>query len=162
MEESEKGEHPSLTERYKLIGEDEASKNWTSLLDFESPVQVESDWYSTKTFQMFLDALDINPPTTLGRDGSNSNLNDARATVSAAKPGMAPWRSANDKNSASSSKTEFKGVQSQSNSNLETILSAEALKILSELPDLSHMSASRSFIFPNDSKNSAATINGRR
>lgn len=142
----------SLTERYKLTDQDDDSKNWVSLLDFETPVKVESDWYSTQTFQVFLDALDISQPTTLGRETSNSNLSSATTSKSSSDDSK---QKANDKKPTTSGETRS---QKQSN-NFETILSAEALKILSELPDLSHMSATRSFIFPS---NRTTTSTGKR
>lgn len=142
----------SLIERYKLTDEDEDTKNWKCLLDFESPVQVESDWYSMQTFQVFLDALDINQPSTLGRDNSAScNKSIPKCTEE------------DDKSKTRAIDDDSKKKQSN-DIEFETILSAEALKILSELPDLSHMSHTRSFMFPDltRSSKSSRTMKGKR
>lgn len=129
-----------MVERYKLNDDSDVHKNWKRLLDFESPIKVESDWYSTNTFQLFLDALDINQPqehSTPSRDGQDSGQHQQANNKRSPKSGEAiPSPSS--------------GKQPRED-NVETILSAEALKILSELPDLSHISATRSFILPRGS-----------
>jgi hypothetical protein len=148
----------SLMEKYKIKNENEDSKNWARLLDFESPIKVESDWYSTQTFQVFLDALDINQPVNTGAginptsNGSNSNLGTNDKTHTTLETTL---NNNNDKQSPVANRdqdqnkiTENDKQQQNNKNNFETILSAEALKILSDLPDLSHMSATRSFIFP--------------
>lgn len=160
MDEGNKEESSSLTERYKLPADADAdSKSWACLLDLTSPVEVESDWYTTQTFQVFLDALDINQPTSLGRDTST-----APATTTAISSTVTKTNSVtNDKTSPPKEKTN-KQTGQQRNNNFETILSAEALKILSELPDISHMSVTRSFMFPASTNNvsSRTTTAGKR
>lgn len=168
MDEGNKEESgSSLTDRYKLPADADAdSKSWTCLLDLTSPVKVESDWYTTQTFQVFLDALDINQPTSLGRDTTIapaaatttiSNTANGSNLVSQSNPVT------NDKMSPAKDKTS-KQTGQQRSSNFETILSAEALKILSELPDISHMSVTRSFMFPASTNNvsSRTTTAGKR
>lgn len=168
MDAGGKEELKSLAERYKLTSTDADSTNWASLLDFKSPVQVESDWYSTQTFQVFLDALDINYPTSLGRDSSipNTALAGNTATASPSKTDADSGSQNDKKNNTSPSSTSSSNrlnssknttQPAQQDGKFETILSAEALKILSELPDLSHMSVTRSFVFPNHSTNSYTT-----
>lgn len=162
MDENDKEERGSLTERYKLPTDaDDDSKNWASLLDFNSPVEVESDWYTTRTFQVFLDALDINQPTSLNRGrreggASISNINNSTTPTTGTKLTSDPdlYQSSP---SSTNDKIPIEAENKQRNNHFETILSAEALKILSELPDLSHMSVTRSFIFPNSTTGSSAT-----
>lgn len=156
MDEGEKS--CSLTDKYKIKSDDEDSKNWVRLLDFESPIKVESDWYSTQTFQVFLDALDINQPTSSSTSDGKNPISNGTTTVGGTldKTTKPPFSSAtNDKQTPTQDKQGQNKVpvkqdktRYQQQNNFETILSAEALKILSDLPDLSHMSATRSFIFP--------------
>lgn len=139
----------SLLERYNIISdEDKDSQNWRRILDLESPIKLESDWYSTKTFQVFLDALDINQPASLDR---SRNVSKESITVKNT-PKKEQTRAANETLTGDNelSKCKKHSTTKQKCKNVETILSAEALKILSELPDLSHMSATRSFMFPNN------------
>lgn len=164
----------SLTDKYKIKSDDEDSKDWARLLDFESPIKVESDWYSTQTFQMFLDALDINQPTTSTSDGkkpiSNGTGSVGGGTLDKTKK-PATRNESNDKQPPVQNKQERDKMPSavkhdktkyQQQNNFETILSAEALKILSDLPDLSHMSATRSFIFPATAPASVPARNSQR
>lgn len=111
-------------------GLDEDTVQWRKILDLESAAKTELDWYSTKTFEAFLDALDINQPTTniRSKQASKEVLKEVEATQTKIPE------------TEKRSKPESSGI--------ETILSAEALKILSELPDLSYMSSTRSFMFP--------------
>lgn len=106
---------------------DEDTIQWRKILDLDSAAKLEIDWYSTKTFEVFLDALDINQPTTIRPKQSSKEILKENSPCKEAGP-----------------------VEKKEPKNLgeETILSAEALKILSELPDLSHMSSTRSFMFP--------------
>jgi len=121
----------SLLDRFKLDETNEKSRHWSALLDLKSSVATESDWYSTKTFQVFLDALDINAPPTIG---DATKYREKKI----------------ERNQTVHQSDESLDKKSNNHGNIETILSAEALKILSELPNLSHMSSSRSFIFPQD------------
>lgn len=159
-----------LTEKYKVKKEDDDSKNWVSLLDFESPIKVESDWYSTQTFQVFLDALDINQPTCSksGKlpisNGSSSAIGPSDTTttpppqtINNDKHDKQQVMSRQDKDKMANRIKHHDKPRHQQQNNFETILSAEALKILSDLPDLSHMSATRSFIFPATTAESNTT-----
>lgn len=109
---------------------DRDTEQWRKILDLETAAKRELDWYSTKTFEAFLDALDINQPSI--------NHRAKQASKEVLQIADAPQAENHD--------TE-KQIK-QGNSGTETILSAEALKILSELPDLSYMSSTRSFMFP--------------
>lgn len=91
------------------------------LLDLESAVGKIHDWHSTHTFELFLDALDINQDVNPPKKPNSKNPNPQ----------------------------DEKMISKEKNKTIETILSAEALKILSELPDLRHMSATRSFMYPD-------------
>lgn len=92
----------------------------TDILDLEAAAEKKHDWHSTHTFQVFLDALDINQVINIPKKSNSENT----------------------------SIQEEKVIPIEKNKMVETILSAEALKILSELPDLRHMSATRSFMYP--------------
>lgn len=93
----------------------------TDILDLESAAEKIHDWHSTHTFELFLDALDINQVVNPPKKSTPQTTNCQ----------------------------EEKMITKEKNKTIETILSAEALKILSELPDLRHMSATRSFMYPN-------------
>lgn len=158
MEEEQKS--CSLTEKYKIKKDDDDSKNWARLLDFESPIKVESDWYSTQTFQVFLDALDMNQPTTSNNarnqitNGSSSAIGtpDNKPPQPTINNDKQPVKDKQEHDKATNTIKHDDKRKHQQPNNFETILSAEALKILSDLPDLSHMSATRSFIFPATTK----------
>jgi len=106
----------SLVELYKLPEGHKDGELWTRILDLDSARNIELDWHSSQTFQRFLDALDIGQPQ------KSSDVSGRPQSVKKERPD---------------------GQRSQG---VETILSAEALKISSELPDLSFMSSTRSFI----------------
>lgn len=146
----------SLIQQYKVdVENDPKFREWDQLLDLKSPISAEADWYSTRTFEMFLDALDINQPERLQTPvkikskgfSTEGNLakksDDKRNTTTQSrsdKDHLSCNINANDKNN-----------QRQTDI-AETILSAEALQILSELPDLTYMSSTRSFIFPQGNR----------
>lgn len=107
---------------------DEDTVQLRKILDLESAAESELDWYATKTFEAFLDALDVNQPTNMrSKQPSKEVLKEDTSRSENLEPEK-PMR--------------------PESSGIETILSAEALKILSELPDLSYMSSARSFMFP--------------
>lgn len=140
MSSSEEG---SLTTKYKsLIGnaiEEENVKLLQSILDLKTDTNKELDWYSTRTFEVFLDALDFDQPNNTADDKSKAtNKKKSETQIDIETETTAPVNT----------------MKNNKYNSVETILSAEALKILSELPDLSHMSASRSFIFPHEKKTS--------
>lgn len=118
----------SLTNKHVLPNSDEDSRQWNKILDLKSASEMKPDWYSTKTFEVFLDALDINQPPII----------ESKKII----------LKSNDNNNSREAKCKGDNSSPKEPQN-ETILSAEALKILSELPDLTHMSTTRSFIFPN-------------
>lgn len=139
----------SLSDKYKFDHDDESLKNWSKVLELGPKTDIQADWYSLRTFEVFLDAIDINQPVLSDdrRSRSRSSIKEnSDATSSNGKPDS-------DKLNNSTSLDEANRELRQNN-NVETILSAEALKILSELPDLSHISATRTFIFPNSKKRS--------
>lgn len=116
----------SLIELYKLDEEeDEDAGHWRRLLDLEPPV-----WQSTKTFQMFRDALDLNSSSS----PKVTNATKQPSSGESSEKGVRPTTT-----KQTSVATKKKPIQTTSFAN-ETILSAEALKILADLPDLSHMS----------------------
>lgn len=140
----------SLREQDK---EDPATKEWCKLIDLDAVIEPELDWHSTRTFELFLNALDVNQ-IVIKEDKKSNAKTDIRQTKRACHNNgvkdeividTASQNVSSENQNISSSGTvkntdTYQGV--------ETILSAEALKILSELPDLSHMSTTRSFIFP--------------
>ena len=132
-------------EEFKLPEGDEVSSHWKSMLDLESAAKREFDWYSTRTFELFLDALDINQPPVILED-----KNHRRPKPEVKGEDLKPTLSTKETSNANQSKNEVKGQPERGHHQVETILSAEALKILSELPDLSHMSSTRSLIFPGE------------
>lgn len=131
-----------LSSKYCIDDKDPDLIQWRQVVDLDSATKLEPDWYSTKTFEAFLDALDINQPTTSLDNGSSSRLLNKSASST---------RNETNSSSSDGSETKLRPAKKHEGSHSygETILSAEALKILSELPDLSQMSATRSFIFPN-------------
>lgn len=144
-----------LSQLFDIPAGNKDSLCWKQTLSFKSPISTESDWYSTKTFQIFLDSLDINQQPlrdsksreSLDKQNGSTNTSPKQGAIGAAAT------NANNKSTKEQSQTARQKTPKKS-STIETILSAEALKILSELPDLSHMSATNSFIFP---KGSSAT-----
>jgi len=132
----------SLVELYKLPEGHKDGELWTRILDLDSARNIELDWHSSQTFQRFLDALDIGQPQkssdvsgrpqSVKKDSLSKNADEDKIGPSEAMLAGRPER-----------------PDSQRSQGVETILSAEALKILSELPDLSFMSSTRSFIYPN-------------
>lgn len=135
-----------LLDKYKLTSDDEETLSWKSVLELDSQTKASSDWYSTKTFQVFLDALDINSPVYLVDKDKYSKSKDGEQKH---RQNLNPNESTESKPPKKKEAEPVKNDQKTCNNHMETILSAEALKILSELPDLSHMSVTRSFIFPN-------------
>lgn len=123
------------------------------MLERDSQLDSNIDWYETKTFAAFLKALDstrqvINFDKKPNENNAlRVNQTDSRKSEPAAK--SISSNCTPEHQIASPSANRMKASKSQG---METILSAEALKILSELPDLSHMSATRSFIFPDKHK----------
>lgn len=130
-----------LTNKYQLDDEDPDLIQWRQVVDLDSAAKLEHDWYSTQTYEAFLDALDINQPS-VNRDKSES----AKSLNKNISPLRTDTGSLNS--DCKSPKLVPERKQQLDSPTAETILSAEALKILSELPDLSQMSATRSFIFP--------------
>lgn len=146
----------SLLDKYKIEINDKTDKdiiNWHKMLDLKQDNESNVDWYSTETFQIFLDALDINQApisdkssskvkheTSASKSSSTLSLNEKKLSAN------------NNKDNKPDMATNSNTIERRNFSD-ETILSAEALKILSELPDLSHMSSSRSFIFPTSVNN---------
>lgn len=130
--------------------------DWKKMLEAqETATKTEFDWYSTETFQIFLDALDIgskpvsknhvindkSPKLQISSSSSTSALRDENENFK--KKGFELETDQDETTTTNPTKRNLSDG---------TILSAEALKILSELPDLSYMTSSRSFIFPNNSK----------
>lgn len=144
MDKNQEHSDVSLIEKYKITDGDEDSKNWVRMLDFETSIKTEADWYSTKTFQVFLDALDINQPANLERNRDINKESKPKIPKSTPEPQEDRKRS-----EIGNKQTKTSSSQQKVSHHVETILSAEALKILSELPDLSHMSGTRSFMFPS-------------
>lgn len=141
----------SLLANYELNIDDADAIHWRKILDLESASEIEPDWYSTRTFEIFLDALDINQPPVIAEDKNNrtkSSPNGSSEQVSS------KCKVQQQQENATQNDNENHRTLCHEKSPYvdETILSAEALKILSELPDLSHMSTTRSFIFPNGKK----------
>lgn len=136
-------EHHSSSSKCNLLDGDDEFVQWRRILDLNSAANIQTDWYSTRTFQHFLDALDINQPVS-SEDKSN-RLNSTNKT----KIGSGKIKTELEENIDSVTIKEECATAISRYQGVETILSAEALKILSELPDLSHMSATRTFIFPN-------------
>lgn len=139
-----------------LKDEDEDLSNWKRIIELEKPSSADLDWYSTRTFEVFLDALDIGQPsinssakstTDTCTKSSNQNLLPSKKTITNDADKININSEDMGKNQVVDTST--KTNRSSRTQAAETILSAEALKILSELPDLSHISSTRSFIFPN-------------
>lgn len=115
-----------------IVDDVESTRILKTVLDLESTPEPVPDWHSTHTFQVFLDALDINKKATSAEDkGSSLQVNIKTSDT-------------------------YKDEKSDKRPDDATgiILSVEALKILTELPDLSHMTA-RSFMFPNSKDKSS-------
>lgn len=138
-------ENPSLN-KCNLIDNNEELVRWRQILDLNSAAKTETDWYSTRTFQLFLDALDINQPV-ISDDKSNR--------IDKSKSGSSKIETTEEESNRDTIE-EQRATRDKYHS-AETILSAEALKILSELPDLSHMSSTRTFIFPNGNRDQKRT-----
>lgn len=136
--------------RCNLVDKDEELVQWRRILDLKSAAKMETDWYSTRTFQLFLDALDIDQPV-ISEDKSN-NLGSSIKT----KPEKSKIETELEERLNREAAEEQRATR-EKYQGAETILSAEALKILSELPDLSHMSSTRTFIFPNGNRDQKKT-----
>lgn len=134
----------SLTNQSEVTSVDKKTLNWQNILDLESALKIKPDWYSTKTFEVFLDALDIHKPVIV-----DDKKNRYKSSIRDIPNGESEIKSEPNSTLDVSPKEDKPNQQYK---NVETILSAEALKILSELPDLSQMSVTRSFIFPNKKK----------
>lgn len=133
------------SDNFNLVDDNGEPTSWRRMLDLESAAKMETDWYATKTFQIFLDALDINQPVIPEDKNIKSSINTkAKPACGDIESTLADVSDREHGGSKSATKDKYQGA--------ETILSAEALKILSELPDLSHMSSTRSFIFPTGNK----------
>lgn len=142
-------ENPSF-HKCNLVDNDEELVRWRRILDLNSAAKTETDWYSTRTFQLFLDALDINQPV-ISDDKSNRIDSNNKS-----KSGSSKIETKSEEQSNRETIEEQRATRDKYHS-AETILSAEALKILSELPDLSHMSSTRTFIFPNGNRDQRRT-----
>lgn len=142
-------ENPSF-HKCNLDDNDEELVRWRRILDLNSAAKTETDWYSTRTFQLFLDALDINQPV-ISDDKSNRIDSNNKS-----KSGSSKIETKSEEQSNRETIEEQRATRDKYHS-AETILSAEALKILSELPDLSHMSSTRTFIFPNGNRDQRRT-----
>lgn len=150
----------SLADKYKFPEGHEQSEHIVKMLDLNYAANTVLDWRSTKTFEAFLDALDINQRSA-GHHPPNESLKlDTSTTTTTGQTKKDKCNPAIDKISetqvavdaiaAAICNNPTKTSRPQNNTfHEETILSAEALEILSELPDLSYMSVSRSFIKPN-------------
>lgn len=155
----------NITQKYSLDEEektDPATKEWCKLIDLDTVIKSELDWHSTRTFELFLDALDVNQSVTQQGDNNNKSKpkTDSRQQTITNELTSTAYESKQDKNVTDSKdqneseKTIPSAIKNvDTYQGVETILSAEALKILSELPDLSHMSSTRSFIFPTNRQN---------
>lgn len=145
----------SITEnRYEipsLAGDEKSSEILKKILDLESSANSIPDWHSTHTFQVFLDSLDIGHKTV-----------STKSHVEINSDGL---DNHSEKAIKDDSQNNTADHQSPSNppkpSGPETILSAEALKILSELPELSHMTSTRSFMFPKSPHHDSASSSKR-
>lgn len=145
-----------LLQKYDLTGDlDEITLSWKKMLDLGETRKSNVDWYSTKTFEAFLDALDINQPTPLhdkSKRGSTKSTLDKNLVIPIEKIAIPDDKIHDSHTSPEKPKEEIK--KEKKTFGVETILSAEALKILSELPNLSHMPGTRSFMFPRSNKKS--------
>lgn len=112
---------------------------WHEILEPEKLYDKDLDWHSSKTFELFLEALDINQKPVDERHFTKRTSN-----VIKHEPNQVTTKANGTNKGDECCRASRQGLD-------ETILSAEALKILSDLPDLSQMSATRSFIFPNSS-----------
>lgn len=157
----------NLVDKYNLLNLDDddngTSSNWKKMLVEDGMSNSDIDWYSTKTFQSFLDALDVDKPCNLFNHDKKDNIHKSsginqRLTNISADDGSGKSNLSFRLTTKSISNEDYKEPKKQAVNKKErtigdeTILSAEALKILSELPDLSHMSATRSFIFPSSNR----------
>lgn len=124
----------------------EEFQQWKQMINLDSAnPPTEQDWYSTRTFELFLDALDIDQPVILvNKDNCQSKV---PSTNQATHVSNRPTENCKEFDNTLENKSREEIAPKQRYAD-ETILSAEALKILSELPDLSYMSATRSFICP--------------
>lgn len=144
-----------------LDDKDEDLSNWKRMIELEKPESSELDWYSTRTFEIFLDALDIGHPTTNPVSKSTTNASTSSPVNKSSLSENAPadkdrvtsiLSTVTAEDGSKKSDVDTSGGTDKRLHAAETILSAEALKILSELPDLTHMSSTRSFIFPNSAR----------
>lgn len=140
--------------------EDPATKEWCKLIDLDTVIESELDWHSTRTFELFLDALDVNQ-NVIKDDKKKKKSNPKNDIKTDANSKASPPTDETRDKIVTNNSTRQNGSKEQKipspgaikknvdiYQGVETILSAEALKVLSELPDLSHMATTRSFIFP--------------
>lgn len=161
------GDMDSLLDKYKYepnMGQqdiDDKIKVIGQMLDLRASTEAVPDWHSTRAFQIFLEALDVGESRiSLTGDHKSPKLPAKSSRTDTSNHESASNDIANKCHESSSYQKQQTAVEDSpakksQNNNDETILSAEALKILSELPDLSHMSFTRSFVFPKATSKSS-------
>lgn len=105
------------------------------ILNLKSYDDAIPDWHSTHTFQVFLETLDV-----------NHQKSRVKASKESLDSHVIQGIQDDTRNNIASEQTSPSMPKSKT---AETILSAQALKIMSEQPNLSQMTGSRSFIFPS-------------
>lgn len=130
-----------LIEKYSSNIDDDKKKMYKDLFTLDESQDTNLVWHETHTCKEFMNVLaDFNSD-----DGRKDN-NTSKSTTSKATEVLK--ESVQSKKDISS-KIKTLEISKPSNNEQETILSAEALKILSELPDMLPMQ-SKSFMFPNN------------
>lgn len=131
-----------LVEKYEVLALDDKTHLFRKCFNFDEAAKIRLDWHSTQIFSKFMDALDIDKPRG-SKERSDNNISKSKQTFkehSQINNSKAQIASTNDKQVyAKNNQLISQEIHKSDKPKEETILSAEALKILSELPDLSYM-----------------------
>lgn len=149
-----------LQNSYSLFMDQESMDFWNSIRNLDEAPSLKIDWHTTHTFHLLLHSLNLNPNHTeteeeLAREelriqNHSSSLKEAdRKSLDSEIDGRVSSLAIKDPQIDDSKQcTDATNTQRHQPIETETILSAEALKILSELPNVSFMSHQKSFFFP--------------